>query len=285
MTDAAQLIAVLARFSHADRLPSPSAVALRLAELAAREDASIGEFVRTLRSDAALAGRVLKFANSAAAATRRRVTSVDEAVLRVGLAGVRRLALAFSIMDCNRAGACAAFDYDAHWSRSLARAIAAEQIAKRSGAAAPEDCFTLGLLADVGSLALATLEPTAYATVLRANPWSDEQLRAAEQAAFGITHAELSALLLLKWHLPPALVQAAAGIGRADGAAGPMPNALAPLFRGAESVAAWCLGLGLTPLDPDAHVHARLTDAEMDETLEITARQWADWKTDFQLAA
>ncbi len=287
MTDASHLAAVLARFPHVDRLPSPSTVALRLAELAVREDVSIPEFVRTLRSDPALAGRVLKFANSAAVATRRRATSVDEAVVRVGLAGVRRLALAFSIMDCNRAGPCTAFDYDAHWSRSLARAIAAEQIAKRSGAASPEDCFTLGLLADIGSLALATLEPDGYAAVLRANPWGEEPLRRAEQLAFGVDHAELSALLLLTWRLPPNLVQAAVGVGHS----GPTPavpegpSALAGLFAGASAVAAWCLDLGLMPLQPEAHRVARLTEAEMDEALEITAQQWADWKADFQLAA
>jgi HD-like signal output (HDOD) protein len=285
MTDASQLVAVLSRFPNADRLPSPSAVALRLADLAAREDVSLPEFVRTLRSDAALAGRVLKFANSASVAARRRVTSVDEAVLRVGLAGVRRLSLAFSIMDCNRAGPCAAFDYAAHWSRSLARAIAAEQIAKRSGLATPEDCFTLGLLADIGSLALATLEPTRYGAVLRANPWSAEQLRDAERTAFDVTHAELSALLLLTWRVPAPLVQAATGVGHASPVTPAAPDALAGLFGAASAVSAWCLDLGLAPLDPQAHVLAGLTEAEMDEALTITAQQWADWKADFQLAA
>jgi HD-like signal output (HDOD) protein len=282
MADVHRLARTLAQCPNLERLPSPGPVALRLAELANRVDVTLSEFVRTLRSDPALTGRVLKFANSAAVATRR-VTSIDQAVVRIGLGGVRRLALAFSVVDGHRTGPCADFDYQAHWAHSLARAIAAEQFAKRGSFAPPEDCFTLGLLAGIGTLALATMHPDAYGALLRANSWSEQGLLAAESQAFGLTHRELSALLLLDWRLPPALVNAAVGAGRAEVDSPARHAALCGLFACAESVAQWCMGMGLTPLDPDLPDRSGLPPAEIDELVDVTCVQWADWKADFEI--
>jgi HD-like signal output (HDOD) protein len=282
MTDVHRLARTLAQFPNLERLPSPGPVALRLSELANRVDVTLSEFVRTLRSDPALTGRVLKFANSAAVAARR-ATSIDQAVVRIGLGGVRRLALAFSVVDGHRTGPCAAFDYQAHWAQSLARAIAAEQLAKRGNFAPPEDCFTLGLLSGIGSLALATVHPGAYSTLLTENPWSEQGLLEAESLAFGLNHRELSALLLLDWRLPPPLVNAAVGAGRAEVDSPARHAALCGLFACAESVAEWCLGMGLTPLDPGLPDRAGLPQAEIDEIVDVTTVQWADWKADFEI--
>lgn len=281
---------LLERLGRLDRLPTPGPVALKLAGLAARDDTSVAEFVRTLKSDAALTARVLKFANSAAM-SRRRVASVEDAVVWVGLGGVRRLALAFSIVECNRTGPCEGFDYGLHWSRSLARAVAAEQFARRSGALAPEDCFTVGLLMDVGSLALATVQPRAYAELLREHPWSEGALAAAEAERFGASHRELARGMLRGWQLPDELVDAATSeappvpepTAMASSDAAPAPARIAGLFIAADRVADWCIGLGLTPLDPRIGELTGLDDASVDAAVDAAGVQWAVWKADFQL--
>jgi two-component system cell cycle response regulator len=286
MIPATPLDRMLDRLGRLDRLPTPGPVALKLAELAGRDDTSVTEFVRTLKSDPALTARVLKFANSAAM-SRRRVGSVEDAVVWIGLGGVRRLALAFSVVECNRAGPCEAFDYSLHWSRSLARAVAAEQFARIGGAAAPEDCFTLGLLLDVGALALATLQPREYAALLREHPWSAETLAAAEAARFGAPNRVLAGRMLHDWHLPDALVAAAVAPDAANDAAysqGAAPRRIAGLFRAADAVADWCVGLGLTPLDPRLAELTGLPDADVDAAVDYAGVQWAVWKADFQLA-
>jgi two-component system cell cycle response regulator len=281
---------LLDRLGRLDRLPTPGPVALKLAELAGRDDTSVAEFVRTLKSDAALTARVLKFANSAAM-SRRRVASVEDAVVWIGLGGVRRLALAFSIVECNRVGPCEAFDYALHWSRSLARAVAAEQFARRAGTIAPEDCFTVGLLSDVGSLALATVQPREYAALLREHPWSDESLAAAEAERFGATHRELARGMLRDWQLPPSLVDAATS----EAATSPEPldvsstapawdpGRLAGLFTAAGCVADWCTGLGLTPLDPRLGALTGLDEESIDGAVDVAGVQWAVWKADFRI--
>jgi HD-like signal output (HDOD) protein len=189
------------------RLPSPGGVALKLMELTRRDDVSSAELARTLAMDPALAGRVLRVANSAASG--RAAVSIGDAVVRVGFDGVRRLAMGFSLVERNGSGACQEFDYKGYWSRSLAAAVAAERFARETRAAAGDEAFTLGLLHDVGSLALATVHPREYGYVIGIAGQTPEQQRVVERETFRVCHRELTGLMLADWQIPAPLVAAA----------------------------------------------------------------------------
>lgn len=183
------------------RLPSPRGLATAIARLAGQDDVSTAEIVRLVKSDPAMAGRLLRCANAAHAGLHRHLASLTQAVVFLGLHRIRHLALAFSLLDQYRSGACRQFNYDAYWRGSIAMAIATEWLAPHAQVP-PEDAFTCGLLADVGRLALATLFPERYGELL-AEERGAEQLLQAEEGAFGITHPALSAELLDDWGLPP----------------------------------------------------------------------------------
>lgn len=212
------------------RLPSPGGVALKLLELTRRDDVSSGELARTLQMDPALAGRVLRAANSAASGGRAAV-SIADAVVRVGFEGVRRLAMSFSLLERNGEGACREFDYRAFWSRSLAAAVAADRLARETRAAAGDEAFTLGLLHDVGALALATVHPKEYGYVLGAGDQSDWQRREREREAFRVCHRELTGLMLADWQIPRPLVEAVVGRGIVTPGAPPRGQRLADLVE------------------------------------------------------
>lgn len=191
------------------KLPSPSGVALRLIELTRQDDVSIDEIARAMQADPALSGRLIRFANMAFSGPRRPVVSIAEAIQRTGLSIVRQLVLGFSVLGHNRSGTCRSFDYSRFWSRSLATAIAANSLCLRVRAAAAEEAFTCGLLADVGSLALATLYPKEYAVVLDAHRGKPARERSeAERREFKADHAELCAAMLEDWRLPRLFVEA-----------------------------------------------------------------------------
>ena len=125
----------------AGSLPSPGGVALEILRLSRRDDVRLPDIARVVKSDPALAGRLMQLANSAGAGQQRPALSVDEAITRVGLAAVRQAALGFSMLAANREGACAGFDYDGYWARALATGIAAQALARPTRAGAPEECF------------------------------------------------------------------------------------------------------------------------------------------------
>ncbi|MEW6313826.1 MAG: diguanylate cyclase [Pseudomonadota bacterium] len=191
-------------------LPSPTGVALEVMRLLKKKDVTLQEVARVIKADPALAGRIIKAANAAHGGGLRPIASVPDALAVTGLATVRRLALGFSLISSHSTGKCAAFDYGEFWSRSLATAIALQMLTLRTGATAAEEVFALGLLAQIGRLALATLYPEKYADLLRS--WdgaSLQELAALERTAFNMDHNELTAAMLADWGFPQVLIDPA----------------------------------------------------------------------------
>src|SRR5207247_1703625 len=71
----------------------------RLVATPGREDASVAEVAAIIRQDPVIAARVLRSANSAAYIGRSPVSSIRDALLRLGLARIRRQALVASLYD------------------------------------------------------------------------------------------------------------------------------------------------------------------------------------------
>ncbi len=194
----------LADLRASGRLPGPSRVARQLMLKLEREDTPLPEIVRLIQSDPALAGRLLRLANSAAYARPRPAVAITpEVLMLLGLPTVRNLVLAFSLIDARRAELGEGFDYPAFWSRSLAEGCAAQALGTVTRAAPAAEMFTLGLVAEIGKLALLDLEPEAYPQLLRAQQGQDTAVLAeAERRHLGMDHLELSALLLADWGFP-----------------------------------------------------------------------------------
>jgi diguanylate cyclase (GGDEF)-like protein len=189
----------------ADRLPSPSGTALAIIKLVQREDATVQQVAQLLQTDPALSGRVLSFANSAMFGARRPVISIQDAVFLIGMNAVRNFALSLSLVGKHNAGLCSGFDYTLYWSKSLMMAVSIAGIVTRDRTTAPEEAFTLGLLADIGLLGLATAWPEKFSECLNK---SDDQLISLEQEHFAIDHYSLGLILLADWGFPAIFLDA-----------------------------------------------------------------------------
>jgi diguanylate cyclase (GGDEF)-like protein len=185
-------------------------VALAVLELSRRDNTTLGEIARVVQTDPALSGRLIKLANAVSHITRP-VVSVQEAVVRQGMATVRHLALGFSLLDQYRKGACDAFDYQTYWSHSLLMALSMQALGQRVRVAAADELFVCGLLAQVGRLALATAYPGEYATVLatyRADP--AHPLATHERSRLETDHGELGIVMMTDWGIPKVFTEPAA---------------------------------------------------------------------------
>ena len=192
------------------QLPSPSGVGMRILTLTQGDDVQLDELVDALSADPALTGRVLKVASSAHAGSSGQVSNVRDAAVRLGQRSLTAIALGFSLVSNTKGGACVGFDYTEFWSHSLARALSAQLLARSFGNAVPIEAFTLGLLARVGELALATVHPEEYGNLLsRARTEAGVDLRRAESDLFGISHNEVTEAMLRDWGLPDGFALAA----------------------------------------------------------------------------
>ncbi|WP_297324464.1 diguanylate cyclase [Nitrosomonas sp.] len=186
-------------------LPSPKGVALALLEACRREDVTINEITKLVQTDPALSGRLIQRANSTNQTTRA-ITSVTEAISRVGLLSVKQLAMGFSLIDQYQKGSCKEFDYQEFWSHSLLMAIVMQELGKSTRISASDELFACGLMARIGCLALATIYPDKYSELI-AQQTLDTPLIRLEQQHLKTDHNELTAAMLINFGVPKIFVE------------------------------------------------------------------------------
>lgn len=191
-------------FAQANQLPALPEVAHRLLDCFRREDVSLVELSELIARDSALAARVLRLANSARYGTRRRVAHLPDAAAMIGLNGLRGLALAACLVDVFPRPR--GFDRQRFWRQNLATAGNARSLALLldHDAALAE---VAGLLLRSGQVLMLMAEPGLVALV-ESLSGAPDSVFALEREHFGCTHAEVSAELAARWHLPLELVDA-----------------------------------------------------------------------------
>lgn len=192
---------VFEKLKEDSQLPSPSATVMEVLRLCNSEESSLNDIADLIQTDPALSAEIIKYANSAFLATGVQVASIQKATVKLGMNTVVTLALGFSLLADNRRGICKNFDYPLFWRTSLAEALAARELSRRGGDSDPNEIFICGLLAHIGSLALATLFPQEYARILENQP-ANTPPRSLEQSTFGIDSGEFTTELFLDWGLP-----------------------------------------------------------------------------------
>jgi putative nucleotidyltransferase with HDIG domain len=189
------------------RLPVHNATALRVLALLDDPDVLIADLGRLIQTDSALAARVLKLANSSFFGLRGEITSVDRAVMAIGLSTVRTFTLAAAFDLFNDKGASLPENF---WSHSLATASGAMTLAKRVRLPA-SDAFSAGLLHDLGTALLHRHDAAVYELHCLEPELRGDDLLMAERLAFGMDHAEAGAMVLATCHFPKTLVDCLAG--------------------------------------------------------------------------
>ena len=165
-------------------------------------NASAQGVAAVLESDPALCARALQLANSAHYGMAGRVTSVDQAVVKLGATTMRTLVVS---------SASGVFGKPADlppgfWHHSVSVA-AASAIAARMCAVPRGDAICAGLLHDLGTALLYRFDRDDYASRI-ADATRVDSLLADETAAYGADHAALGADALAAWNLPPMIVDA-----------------------------------------------------------------------------
>ncbi|MBI5494904.1 MAG: GGDEF domain-containing protein [Deltaproteobacteria bacterium] len=193
------LTGVLARDPTVPTLP---AVAARVLALASDNTTGAAELGRIITSDAGLSARLLKVANSPFYAGRQRTTKITDAVVLLGMRAVRNLVLSVSVLDLVGRGAAGNTVARRLWERSLHVAVLARSLAQRT-ALDGEEAFVLGLLTDVGALAMIQFFGSSYAQCEPRDGQASAEVLARERAVFGLDHQAAGRLLAERWNLPP----------------------------------------------------------------------------------
>ena len=205
--------------------PLPVSVT-RLAVLVADEAPDVAGIVDIVRYDLALTAVLLRRANSSWSASRTEITTLPEAVVRLGAGPVLALALGVNVR-ARFAPAIPEYGLpeDELWNHSVAAMLAAEGVMAAAPTALPAETPTAALLHDVGKLVMARFVAPEALHEIGVSMASGATRAQAEVEVLGVDHAELGGAVAHAWELPGSLVAAIVGHhapGTAPGgAAGP----------------------------------------------------------------
>jgi len=178
---------------------------MRLLQAFSDPDAPISKIAEIVKADPAIVTKMLRAANSPAYGARRSIETLDHAVVWLGKNAVTSLALSFTLADQSRLEGDAGRYYTAYWLRSVTQALSMEYLAGKLDPASKDVSFVIGLLMDIGRLAMLQADAAGYAAASDRACREPESLEAIEREQFGVTHWEVSAEILKQYSLPEAI--------------------------------------------------------------------------------
>ncbi len=186
--------------------------AVKLAEVLGSPNSTIDTIAEVIAFDQALTALVLQFANSVFSGSRTTVSTVREAVIRLG--GGRILArIAGKVTSKYMKLPLQTYGYEENelWEHSVAAALAAQLLGSHVKCAVPPLAFTAALLHDFGKLLLARYADPDVMEEVWKNVYAQDgavTCDAAEKEILGFSHADVGAAIASMWQLPEALVVA-----------------------------------------------------------------------------
>lgn len=171
---------------------------------------SAREVAQVIGQEPGMTASVLRVANSPLYGQSRVVSTIDHAVLLLGLDTVRGVAAAWCMRNTLLPGGTSSpLGVSAMLRHSVATAVAAQALARIARPALAAEAFVAGLLHDLGVMVQLRLDPGGVITfidALREDPTAD--LTALEEARIGASHARCAAVVFESWKLPALLVSA-----------------------------------------------------------------------------
>ncbi len=198
------------RLKACKTLPSVPAVVLEVLDLCQSDDINIGQVGKVLARDPALASKVLTVANSPWYGVRSQITTLERAIMILGINATLSLALSFSLVRNLQKSKASSFDHQMFWKRCVITAAASQEIGRWARAASQDELFLGGLLQNLGILVLNEAMPESYGRLIEAAGEDHILLATLERQGFGSDHADVGAWQLERWNLPPKLQLAAA---------------------------------------------------------------------------
>jgi putative nucleotidyltransferase with HDIG domain len=188
--------------------PQPANVT-RISREIEKTDVTIDLLVGLISLDQALAALVLQMSNSVSLGYARTCSTLNEAIMYIGLARLKSILLTSSATSMlKRSLNGYKLGAGELWHHSLVTAGAAEWLAQALRYPNPEEAYVSGLLHDIGKLLLDQFVLSNYETIIDYVQRYRLPLWQVEEKLLGIDHARVGGLIAERWNFPVTLVDA-----------------------------------------------------------------------------
>lgn len=205
MTDfLAELKALIAK---GDDLPTLPDTILELRSALESDSSGDNIIADIISRDPVITGKLLRVANSVAYSRGVEVTSVLNAIQRVGLREVRAICVVLAVVDAF-ADTNGSLDLRQFWDHSAAVGRVAQLLSRKlqlNTAVGTDDIYVSGLLHDVGILLLSQFFPDRFKEMQAVRAESCVPLWEAEKQVIGVCHGQVGGILTARWSLPESI--------------------------------------------------------------------------------
>ncbi|HVU35236.1 MAG TPA: HDOD domain-containing protein [Opitutaceae bacterium] len=193
---------------HARALPAAPRVMAELCELLQDINTDLDQIAIVIRADPALAARVIRISNSIVYGGEWQVSSIDDAVNRVGFEEVLRLVGTASVAGfVDRELAIYGLDAETLRSSLLLHALASEALARHT-AVDTRTAYTAGLLRALGMMVMDRVARGQLVADLAYDSQAFSTYLDWEKARFGIGSPDVTRMVLDEWRFPHEIVTA-----------------------------------------------------------------------------
>jgi len=192
-------------------IPTLPEVVLKVLEATENPTVSCAQIESLLKSDEAIATKILRVVNSAYYGLSRPVGSISQGCVIIGFQQVRKLILGLSAVSLFKARSARMREaLHEFWHHSCSAAVGASLIMQDKGYSSDvvETAYMGGLLHDVGQVFLASTLDVYYLEVLRRADISNANIIEVERSLLNVDHLEVGRELARAWNLPDWLCEA-----------------------------------------------------------------------------
>jgi putative nucleotidyltransferase with HDIG domain len=202
-----ELLSVLDKI---DDIPTLPVIAAKLLKTVNNPDFSVKELAETINMDQAITTKLLRVSNSAFYAGNSEITSVDNAIMRLGVNQVRSIIIGVSVIKSFDSFSQFDFNVENFWKHSLAVAFLNRIVAEILKVDVSEDIWVSGIIHDIGKLIYAVYMPTLMTRLLSEVEKEKISFLNAEDKLLKFNHTEVGRWLCEKWNIPKKIKQVVA---------------------------------------------------------------------------
>jgi len=166
-----------------------------------------GKLAELIEKDQGLTSRVLSVANSPFYGFSRKISTVELAIVIMGLNSIKEIVIGLIVKRLFSRGV-SGLDTKEFWQYSLFCGAASRLIARKMDYPLAGEAFVAGLIHDLGVLVINKFLPNEASEIWSVSASRQLPLEEAERYVLGDSHSEIGAWLANKWRLPEHLCAA-----------------------------------------------------------------------------
>lgn len=189
-----------------EQIPTLPMMSEQIMKVLGDDTVSMRKAAALIEKDQSLAVRILKVANSSFYGNLSKVSSIDQALVILGLREVRAILAGFSIYRFFSHDRTEGFDRRGFWKHAIVCSQVAKYLARHFHAGNDDTLFLSGLIHDIGKVVLDRYFHEEFMRIIDYVSSRRETFSRAEREVLGVTHYQVAAKLLQQWKFPERVI-------------------------------------------------------------------------------